>query len=151
MTETQRNGHNARVLWDGGKTEPSVSFDVPGRFREAVRRAERVFSDEGFELTWRVDLAQLARNRAGIAVTASELLFFLDPLLMLQTLLARADASLLCPLVVRITEDEHSVRVCVCGAWPGTGHGVVSDFLAEQARARFQAAVRRLRAAAASA
>jgi uncharacterized protein (DUF302 family) len=96
-----------------------------------------MLEEAGFEISERIPLSELARERLGVEAAAIEVLHLNHPLLLLQCLFADGDPALLFPLIAIVWSRGDSTEVCICSAWAERGvmRGL-SEQLANQTKER---------------
>ena len=96
-----------------------------------------MLDEAGFEISERIPLSELARERLGVEAAAIEVLHLNHPLLLLQCLFADGDPALLFPLIAIVWSRRDSTEVCICSAWAERGlmRGL-SEQLANQTKER---------------
>ena len=97
-----------------------------------------MLQEAGFEISERISLSDLARERLGVEAAAIEVLHLNHPLLLLQYLFADGDPALLFPLVAIVRSGADSTEVCICAAWyeGGIRMSELSERLANQTKER---------------
>ena len=112
-----------------------LSLPVPRR--KALKRMAAMLEEAGFEISERIPLSELARERLGVEAAAIEVLHLNHPLLLLQCLFADGDPALLFPLIAIVWSRGDSTEVCICSAWAERGvmRGL-SEQLANQTKER---------------
>jgi uncharacterized protein (DUF302 family) len=117
-----------------------IRLSVPLPFREALKHIERAFLAEGFELSQRVALSSLVKDRVGVEVSPAELLTLVHPVLAFQALLAGDKASTFLQLFVVVKRSSHTASD------EGENYDdALTRFVAQQAHARFLQAAHRIR------
>jgi uncharacterized protein (DUF302 family) len=125
-----------------------IRLSVPLPFREALKHIERAFLAEGFELSQRVALSSLVKDRVGVEVSPAELLTLVHPVLAFQALLAGDKASTFLQLFVvvkRSSENFSSVSFHTASDEGENYDDALTRFVAQQAHARFLQAAHRIR------
>ncbi|HEX9725841.1 MAG TPA: hypothetical protein VGC53_16300 [Vicinamibacteria bacterium] len=107
-----------------------------------MKRLAAMLEEAGLEISERIPLSDLARERLGIEAAAVEVLYLNHPLLLLQCLFADGDPALLFPLVAIVRSGADSTEVCICAAWSESGRRMseLSEHLANQTKERLQLA-----------
>lgn len=127
---------------------PIIKLSMPPPCREALKHIEQAFLEEGFEISQRVAISTLVKDRLGVDVPPTRLLFLVHPVLAFQALLAGDEATTLLELfiVVKTSPDESS-SVSFYAASPDVKQldGALTRFVAQQAHARLLRAAHRLR------
>ena len=113
-------------------------LSLRGPRRKALKRMAAMIEEAGFEISARISLSDLARERLGVEAAAIEVLHLNHPLLLLQYLFADGDPALLFPLVAIVRYEADSTEVCICAAWyeGGIRMSELSERLANQTKER---------------